>query len=357
MRLVAIHLFLICSYSAQGQADQLVKFNSAAIQYEGRIRFRPNAAELSWPGSTVQITFMGAELSATLKDLDTANYYKVIVDGIPSIRIHTDTVMRKYKLASNLPPGKHVVQLFKLTEWDKGKTLFYCFELPKASILYPSAPKKRKIEFYGNSITCGWGIGDKRGRDSGAGFFEDNYLTYAAITARHFDAQYSCIAKSGIGVLISWFPLVMGELYHRLDPTDSLSPWDFSKFKPDVVVIDLFQNDYSLTQLPEHPEYKRHFGTTPPTNDKFISAYKGLVSGIRNQYPKAFIICTLGNMSAAKENLPWQGYVRQAVSQLNDSRINTLFFPFKGTGGHPSEKEQAEMAKSLIEFIEKNISW
>ena len=66
--------------------------------------------------------------------------------------------------------------------------------------------------------------------DSPNGYYENNYDAYAAITARHFNAQYHCTSKSGIGIMVSWFPLIMPEMYNRLDPTDSTSKWDFSKY-------------------------------------------------------------------------------------------------------------------------------
>ncbi len=335
-----------------------VPFNSPKIYYEGRILFRQDAAELSWPGTTASIMFEGNGVSVTLKDLDTANYYNVIVDHNVIFKFHTDTVKHSYTLATGLPEGAHLVQLFKRTEWDKGKTLFYGFEIPKNSkLLPPPAPKKRKIEFFGNSITCGYAIEDSSGKDSWHGFFENNYLTYAAITARHFDAQYYCTSKSGIGIVISWFPLIMPEMYDRLDPTDSTSKWDFTKYTPDIVVINLFQNDSWLVKMPNHPQFKNRFGSKAPDESFIIAAYKNFVATVRNKYPKASIICALGCMDATRQGSPWPGYIQTAIGQLNDPKIYTHFFAYKNANGHPNVAEQKEMANSLIEFIDQNIKW
>ncbi len=306
----------------------------------------------------MSVFFEGKEISAVLKDLDTANYYNVIVDDKNIFKIHTDTVKRSYILASGLPEGAHKVELFKRTEWDKGKTWFYGFETPKSTKLLPlPAAKKRKIEFYGNSITCGYAMEDNSGNDSWFGCFENNYLSYSAITARHFDAQYYCISKSGIGIIISWFPLLMPEMYDRLDPTDSTSKWDFNKYTPEIIVIDLFQNDSWLVKKPEHEQFKFRFGTKAPNESFIISSYKNFVATIRNKYPNASIICSLGNMDATMDGSPWPGYIRQAVGQLNDTKVYTCFFKFKNTDGHPKVAEQKAMADELIEFIEKNIKW
>jgi lysophospholipase L1-like esterase len=355
-KLIAFALFLpigIC----QAQTPN-IPFNDTKIRYEGRILNRSDAAELSWPGTSATINFRGTKVSAVFKDLDTANYYNVIVDNKVVSKFHTDTIKQSYVLASGLKKGKHTVQIFKRTEWDKGKTLFYGFELPKsAKLLAPPAAKKRKIEFFGNSITCGYAIEDASGKDQWYGYFQNNYLTYAAITARHFDAQYHCTAKSGIGIMLSWFPLIMPEMYNRTDPTDAKSTWDFARYTPDIVVINLFQNDSWLVNMPERAEFKNKFGTQAPNEDYIVAAYKSFVATIREKYPNASIICALGSMDATREGSPWPGYVQKALAQLNDPKMYTHFFPFKNSYGHPSVAEQQVMADSLIDFIEKNIKW
>jgi hypothetical protein len=352
--LISLLLAFVTGYSQ----NKSVSFKNPDITYEGRILYRTDAAELSWPGTSATIQFEGTEISAVLQDLDTANYYNVIVDNKVVSKFHSEKEKKSYLLASGLPEGKHQVQLFKRTEWDKGKTLFYGFELPEgAKLLPPPAPKKRKIEFYGNSITCGYADEDYSGQDRWYGYFEDNYVAYGAITARHFDAQYSCISKGGIGILVSWFPLLMPEMYNRTDATDSTSVWDFSKYTPDLVVINLFQNDSWLVNMPNNEQFKYRFGTKAPNEETIISAYENFVAAIRGKYPDASIICALGNMDATQKGSKWPGYIQKAVDQLKDKKIYTHFFPYKNTPGHPKVAEQQMMADDLIQFIEKNIKW
>jgi hypothetical protein len=349
---------LLSSFLSVQCSKQYFSFKSPEIYYEGRVKSDKDVAELSWSGTSVSVRFEGTGISAILKDSDTASYFNVIIDGNLVDKIHTDTEKRSYVLASGLPAGNHNVQLFKRTEWELGITSFFGFEAPEGTKLLPAPEaKKRKIEFYGNSITCGYALEDSSGNDSWHGYFENNYLTYAAITARHFDAQYACIAKSGIGIMLSWFPLIMPEMYGRLDPADSTSDWDFNKYTPDVVVINLFQNDSWLVKNTEHEQFKYRFGTHEPDENFIIASYKNFVSAIRKKYPDARIICSLGNMDATKEGSPWPGYILQATGQLNDPKIFTHFFKYKNTDGHPSIAQQKAMATSLIQFIENNISW
>ncbi len=346
---------LLCTANAQ---TKLLSPNSPELYYQGRISRTADAAALTWSGSSVTVHFKGTAIAAILQDTDTANYYNVIVDGKEPFKIHTETSKKTYALATDLPDGNHTVQLFKRTEWTKGKTWFYGFEVPSSTkLLPPVAAPKRKIEFYGNSITCGYAIEDSSGNDSGKGYFENNYRSYAAVTARHFNAQYSCIARSGIGIMVSWFPQIMPEMYNLTEGGDSTSTWDFSQYTPDVVVVNLFQNDSWIVKLPKNKEFKHRFDTTAPSEKTIIESYRNFVKTIRSKYPKARIICALGSMDATKKGSPWPGYVERAVQQLHDLKIYTLFFDYKGTAGHPNVAEQQIMANSLIGFIKKKIKW
>jgi len=335
-----------------------IPFNNPKIQYEGRVAFKDSAALINWSGSSINLYFKGAEISAILKDADTSNYYDVILDDKVISKIQLDTVKKDYLLASGLSKGIHKIQLFKRTEWGKGQTFFYGFETnTETKILPKSKSKKRKMEFYGDSITCGYGNEDTTGKDSGTGHFENNYLTYGAITARQFDAQFSCIATSGIGIMVSWFPIIMPDIYDLTDPHDKNTKWDFNNYTPDIVVINLFQNDSWIVNLPKNEQFKNRFGSEKPKENFIIASYENFVKTIRTKYPKASIICVLGNMDATKEGSKWPNYVIKAVENLNDKKIYTHFFEYKNTPGHPKVNEQRAMADSLIAFINQKIKW
>ena len=349
--------WLIFLLSANSFCQHFINYNDRHIVYEGRIAYGPGAAELMWPGTSITLNFKGTSISGEFKDQDTSNYYNVIVDNKIINVIQFDTLKKMVTLASGLSDKKHSLQLFKRTEWDKGKTWFYGFEIYKGEkLLKPKKLSKRKIEFFGNSITCGYAIYDSA-KDFPYGYYENNYEAYGAITARHFNAQYHCTAKSGIGIMVSWFPLIMPEMYDRLDPTDSASKWDFSKYKPDLVVINLFQNDSWIVKMPDNKQFIKRFGTKPPDEPQIVEAYKSFVQTIRSTYPQARIICMLGNMDITKKGSPWPGYVEKAVTEINDPKIFTYFAPYKNTYGHPKVKEQKEMADGLINFIDKHIKW
>jgi hypothetical protein len=341
-------LLTTCVLNACAQLNNKITYNDPMISYMGRINKTDSASIIYWSGTSATISFNGTAAAAELKDEKGKNCFYAIVDGAVQQKLHLDTTRHTYQLAGGLKKGPHTIQLFKLTEESAGKTWLYGFSTDgKAASMHP---RKHTLQFYGNSITAGYSVDDTVG-DSGNPDFFNNYYTYAAITARYFDANYTNISKSGIGVLISWFPIIMPELYDRLDPLDSVHRWDYNGDKADVVVVDLFQNDSWLIKHPEHAQFKARFGTQAPGDRQIIDAYKHFIQTLRTKHPKATIICTLGSMDATKEGSPWPGFVQQAVDELNDKKVTSLFFPYKRTPGHPKRKEQQAMAETLIKFI------
>ena len=352
-------LALMMAFACSSNKELLVDFSDPQIVYSGRIgQSADGGAELYWSGTSITLNFEGESISAEMKEDKGDNYYNVILDHDSLFILRPDTLKHFYTLASKLPKGKHTIEIFKRAEWTRGTTTFYGFHIEgNAEVLPKATPSNRKIEFYGNSITAGYAVEDTSGKDSPDSTYTNIYKSYATVTARHYNADYRCICRNGIGITISWFPQIMPEIYDRLNPNDPNSKWDFSLYTPDLVVINLFQNDSWLVNRPDRTEFKTNFGDKAPEDDYFINAYQQFVTHIRTHYPNTSIICMLGNMDATKDGSIWMDYIEKAVSNLNDDKIYKHFVPFKGTDGHPSVKEQEDMANSLIDFIDTHIDW
>lgn len=354
-----IPLFFVLS--ACVARDQAVTFSAKhyspadeKIRISGRV-LRQDSVTLYWSASAVKMRFRGSSLKAQLHDEHGRNYFNIVIDGDSVRYVRLDSIKQFYTLAAGLSDGEHTVELIKGTEWDRGKTWFYGVQVIDGELIDLPRESDRLIEFYGNSITAGYAIDDKTGGDSPDSSFTNNYYTYAALTARHFKADYTCIVKSGIGVMVSWFPLTMPEMYHRLDPTDSASQWDFTQRVPDIVVINLMQNDSWIVKMPDHESFKQRFGTQAPSPREIKSAYREFVTQIRGKYPDTHIICILGSMDATRRNSPWPGYVRDVVREMNDRNMHVLFFPFTGKNGHPRRDDNEAMARVLIDLIDQNV--
>jgi len=176
---------------------QFIPFDDEKIEYMGRIRKTDSSTEIYWSGSSIKIVFVGTSVNAVLQDEKGDNYFNIIVDDNCLDILRPSTSKKKYELAQDLRYGKHTVQLFKRSEWTQGKTHFYGFYLNRDAEILTVLPKEKHIEFYGDSITCGYVMEDFSGADSSDPIYTNNYKSYAALTARYFNAKYSCIARSG----------------------------------------------------------------------------------------------------------------------------------------------------------------
>ena len=349
---VLLSIFFIINCS---EKPELISPANKKLQYNGRIDFSDiNKPMLTWAGSSVKVKFKGNGIKVQLQAKSPCYVNFVLDDDSVSV-FQVDTLKKWYVLAANLDDTVHTVQFLKRT--NNGDLWFYGFK-PNDGTKLLELPKQDKIiEFIGDSITKGSSIHDTTG-DNWRGLNSDNYYTYGAVTARYFNAAYYCIAQGGVGLLVGGNPLTMNDLYPRLNIRDADSRWDFSKVQPDIVVINLFQNDYYIIDKnPEHPHFVEKFGKKRPTDEYIIDAYVDFVKKVKKNYPNAKIICSIGSMDAAKEGSPWVGYVKSAVKKINNKDVYFCLFPYKNTPGHPKVKEHQVMADTLINFIKRNNLW
>lgn len=354
---ILVVLFVFSLSFAQDEKNQLTYIapSDAKIRYTGRINFaNPNAPVFYWPGTSVTTAFSGTSLSIILDDQQGDNFYNVFLDGDFDHPVIIDCApgIKEYVIFDSLDTGQHTLQLFRRTEGFSGPTSFLGLILDtNITLMDLPARQPRKIEFYGDSITCGMGNEAPDEAEDDDNSQRNNFLAYGAITARNLGADYHCIAKSGIGLMISWFDLIMPEYYYRLDPSDMTSRWDFSRWRPDVVVINLFQNDSWLINRLD----------PVPGEDEIVNAYMDFLAAIRSHYPDAHIFCTLGCMDATKEGSLWPGYVEAAVQQFrqkqNDEKLYTTFFAYDGFAKHPRIRHHQKMAQQLTAVIQEKVGW
>lgn len=359
LKIKYLYLFLLLQISsvAFAQTSKLINNTDKHLVYMGRVLESDSCTKFFWCGTSVQIEVKNTStISVIISENFDVDYYDVIIDGKFVNKIKVVKGKNSYILASDLNKQNHIVQIFKATNTDEHVTNFYGFTVDqRAKIIKQKNKKKLKMEYFGDSITAGHGIEVPGGMaDTYFAEYFNNYLTYAAITSRYFNAQYHNTSKSGIGVTVSWDKAIMPEIYDRLNPNDSLSRWSFSDYQPDIVVVNLFQNDNALVNKPEHVQFKKRFGTTKPSEEFIINAYKNFISSLRTAYPKAKIVCVLGSMDAVKPGSKWPDYIKSAVSKLNDKKVYVDIFKVKKTFDHPRIADQQKMADELIKFIKEN---
>lgn len=349
---------LALSFDSVAVAQTFVKASDSAIATVGRINFNADgSADWTWPGAQFYCSFTGT--SVKMKTKPGSSYFVVRIDGGTPFKVHsakgTDgTVM----LATGLRPGTHTLELVYAVEGAVRHPALYGFLLDSGARLdaKPALPV-RKMEFIGNSITCALGNewdGTTKTYDSK---MQNIYWSYEAITARALHSQWQVVARSGIGIYrntcgnVSGDRAVMPALYPYANVRIGGSLWDFNRYQPDVVCVNLGTND-----------------TTNPRWDdtKLQDAFKRFVRTLRTYYPHAKIVLLTGTMIRGKRLQAVQEAQRQAIADARSRGDNAVYrFDFTpadgslgyGYGHHPSRRQHEQMASELIPFIRQITGW
>lgn len=332
---------------------------SDLIKYHGRINWLDSLQpEFYWPGSGLSITFQGKALYADYYDSTGEVYLNIVYDQDSLRYLKLEKGLNKILVAEFAEEETHRIDIIKRNEWMvTGPLNFKGLTLEEGQLLAPPQYADKVIEFFGNSITAGYAIEDLTGGDRMDSIYSNNYYTYAATTARYFNADYYATVQSGIGIMVSWNPEIMPELYNRLNPYDSASIWDFSLSEPDVVVVNLGQNDSWIVNIPENEQFKIRFGDTRPSIAEWQMAYSSFIQKIRIAYPSAHIVCAIGSMDATAADSSWPDYIQEVADDLEDPNMSTIVFPFTNTNGHPRVIHNRAMADQLIAHLEQVMSW
>ena|SRR5258705_732991 len=337
---------------AQSQ-DKSLRFYPADhkyIQYIGRIDFtNPKLPRFWQPGVYINIKIKGPSCKIILNDEvlwgKNHNYLELVINGKEK-RLQTKAARDTLSL-DNLTADINTISFYKNTEANIGYLELVgvmCEEL-----LPPPSSPDRKIEFIGNSITCGAGS-DLSEIPCGKGVWQDQhnaYMSYGPVTARALNAQYHLSAVSGIGLMHSCcnMNIIMPPVFDKVSMRNDTIRWNFEKYQPDVVTICLGQND----------------GIQDSTT--FADNYISFIKQLRGYYPGAMLICLTSPMANASLAAFMKKLLNAVVSRLNalgDKKLTSYFFSkqfHNGCDGHPDLAEHQVIANELTTFIRKTMKW
>lgn len=219
-----------------------------------------------------------------------------------------------------------------------------------------------KLEFIGDSITCGYGIEGVFEKDVFDTRQERPDLAYAYLTAQKLGAEYHLVSRSGIGLISCYTDPQTVQLPNTVEPLMSqlwpytdrflatrlgLEPeiWDESKFSPDIVILHLGTNDASWVRGLEDRRLS------------FVNLYKQMLEAIHRRSPKAKIVGCLGAMG--------QDLCASAAQAFEEFKkdfptVQTKFVKFPvqdeandgvGTDWHPSAKTHQKVAEQLAKEL------
>lgn len=348
-------LFLLIAFSASAQT-RFIPASDKAFRYVGRFdQSNPDEVRFDWTGVYIQFNFKGTDLAVKMNDTG-HNYYNVFVDDQPSktFDVKSDTTL---VIARGLKNKTHKIQIYKRTEGNQGIGSFKGILISeKGKMLAWNEIPSRKIEFIGNSITCGYGTEGKSKNERWSPVTENNWQSYAPIMSRAFKADYHIVAHSGMGVVRNYgyrekvSPEALPARFNRVFDEKEQPKWDFKQWKPDMVVINLGTNDFSTRP---HPD-----------KDVFKAGYTKLIHEVFQQYGKIPVFCVVGPII----DEPCYSYVKEMVEDLRAANNSNVYFlgiptylmdPEKDLGSdtHPNYSGQRKMAGHVLPVIASVMKW
>ena len=205
--------------------------------------------------------------------------------------------------------------------------------------LLPS--NKKKIGFFGDSITCGYGLDDFKGtgfKTSGENFS----LSYAYLTAKELNLDYTIVARSGISIGIKiWIEQLFNEIYDTVDMFEKCPV----EHDLDYAVINLVTNDSG--------GYYQKAEDKEKAIKMFHEEYYELVERIIKDNPGVKIVMSYGMCYLADLFMDEMKKLYNFISQQfnNDFRLVEFSPNDDGADGHPYKTSHEENAKKLIEAI------
>jgi lysophospholipase L1-like esterase len=369
---VTYFLFLNISFMGYSQVWQYKMANDPAIYYTGRIDFsNVLAPQFSFPGVTISARFQGTQIRAVLREYgsggpQTTNYFTVVIDGNVHKTIALTLADTIYELASGLLDQEHMVTLVKRTESSVGRVSFKGFLITGSQLIPFSFNRTRKIEFIGDSWTCGYG-NEVSTNSPNTGFHsvnEDHYHAWGSIVSRRLGADYVATAISGRGMYRNNSGSTFGSIpqeYGRIYPGQNNPAWDPNRFVPDVLVIHLGTNDfYQETVMPSNVL----------DSASYVNAYLAFLQTLRGYYPTTKFVLAFGNSitdwypAGLKHLTRWRSYIQATVTkfkQVSDQNIYSFELtpqsaPY-GEDWHPTKATHVQMANEITPFLQNLMGW
>lgn len=377
----AIGLFVLTACGDKGNKGSSEDMKNNVLCEEnvkllGRTYMIDDTLWLSLSGSGVDFSYTGKKLSmtvvgdgaSTISGNDT-NYARlaVYVDGERVIDDMINSPEKSYTIFESDKEKTVSVQIIKLSETAMSTLGIKPLELGEGGKLAPAPEKTHKIEFIGDSITCGYGVDDEDPNHNFSTATEDVTKAYAYKTAQKLNADYSMFSTSGYGIIsgytsddekvtqqtIPQYYESMGfswnSFNNTLRPQDA--EWDFSKYQPDLVVINLGTNDDSYCK------------SNGERQEEYSSAYVEFLKKVRKNNPTAHIICSVGIMGT-RIYPAVEMAVYSYTKETGDENITA--FKFEQQDGendglaadwHPTEATHEKASDKLVEYIRTVMSW
>ena len=342
-------LVLCCLFACQEKTEpviasqfELLEANSLNVipsepmlRYTGRwIMDNPQAPQIGWQGSTVEIKIIGTAVSVELDAGSENEQFRVVIDGIPAEQTIKVVPGRSwYVLAKNLNYGSHHIALMKETFYGSLST-FYGFDIYGGELEEQATLPAFKIDFFGDSNMDGTSLySEKDSGDSGT------YYAYPAVTARMLNAQFRSQSNGGATLTENGYNNVLDFIGSKDKFNSDLNYRD--DYFPQVIVVNAGANDIYKIQsenlqaavksrfIKVHNRLREVYGNGP--HIVFYNAYGWDLNEPAN-YNKALEIELEGNISVLHYPWMWEQWHGSMIEHAGQARLLTQHIASLGLG-------------------------
>ena len=287
--------------------------------------------------------------------------YDVLVDGDAVTGGRLDEQERTVMVFDSQKPWGADIRIRKLSEGTQ--SLMALREIRTDGIVVPLEDTGMRVEFIGDSITCGYGVEGKNELEDFTTATENASKSYAGLVAEWMGLDAMLTSYSGYGIVSGYtddpekrvLDQLLPSYYDRVGRNDFTLPsgrmvqeilWDFGRWQPEKILVNLGTNDLSWVTGRE------------VRKDLYRKQYKEFLREVRGKNPGAMILCVLGIMGTELNE-----YMVKAVNEYRvengDTRIHSMTLQEQdwkrdgyGSNYHPSEKTQLRLAQKIQAFLQ-----
>lgn len=353
--------------------------NDKKILTIGRTYFENDLLFMNFSGSGIECNVSGDEINITFfttnNNQNNSPYVSILIN-----EKREDFIIDEEEKILSIPLSKGVnnIKILKRTE---SSVSFLAIKDLRVDYLNIIEPKNGlNIEFYGDSLTCGFG---NLSTDSTQPFttHTESFLDgYSYLLANKLDANYSAICISGFPIYKSrWnlgFPIdsvadmisVAG--YANEHTFDTVPKWDNTKFIPNLVIINLGTNDESyftvgqdwidnlVNEVGSYDEVKKH----PMFINELDNLYKRILKFLNDLYTvygkDLKVLYLLGMIDCSS-------FIYEAINKAIKEFNNPNVWHYRLTGPqpgdifgavwHPGSAMHQRTCDEVYKFIKENI--
>lgn len=351
--------------------------NQNKIKLIGRTYQKENKLFMNFSGSGLMFKTLSEELiikvyATKYDDENSCPYISVLIDDAR----YDYKIDEKHKeISIKLTNEVHNVKILKRSE--SSVSFVGIEDIIVKEFLKLEKENKFKIEFYGDSLTCGFGNLSNDPNEKFKTETESFLDSYAYLLSQKLNAEYSAICVSGFPIYKSrWnegFPIQsVADMISICDYSEemthkSVNPWSNKDFIPDLVIVNLGSNDCSyFTEgqkwIDDLIDKYGSFEKVLKSNelDKELKALENKIKSFLDEifalYKNTKVIWALGMIEI---NDHVQKVFDKALKEYKNKNVYQFNFKVRdicnerGAVWHPNKKMHQIASDELFDFIKK----